>query len=72
MKRVKAITGRLFIVTVIIISIIVTVSGGCAKKPEKVRVGYLPITLTLPFFVAMEKGYFTEAGLKVEAIKGSV
>ncbi len=44
-------------------------SLGCARKPEKVRIGYLPITLTLPFFVAMEKGYFTEAGIEVEATK---
>lgn len=69
MKRVKAVAGRVVIVTVIIISITVTLFNGCAKKPEKVRIGYLPITLTLPFFVAMEKGYFTEAGLKVEPIK---
>lgn len=35
----------------------------------KVRIGYWPVAAGLPFFAAIEKGYFKEAGLDVEAIK---
>ena len=61
--------GSIVTVAVIIMLVAATLMNGCAKKPAQVKIGYLPITLTLPFFVAMEKGYFTEAGLEVEAIK---
>lgn len=33
---------------------------------EKVRIGYLPIAAGLPLFVALEKGYFQEAGFDPE------
>lgn len=67
MKIVKTIIITLMFM--IIFSIIVILTNSCAKRPEEVKIGYQPITLNLPFFVAMEKGYFTEAGLQVEAIK---
>lgn len=35
---------------------------------ETIKVGYLPITADLPFFVALEKGYFTDQGLQVEPV----
>lgn len=34
----------------------------------KVRMGYLPMISSLTFFVALEKGYFEEAGLEIEGI----
>jgi NitT/TauT family transport system substrate-binding protein len=34
---------------------------------EEVKIGYLPFVLALPTFVALEKGYFQEQGLKVTA-----
>lgn len=34
-----------------------------------VRIGYLPLTANLPLFVALERGFFSDAGLKVEAQK---
>jgi NitT/TauT family transport system substrate-binding protein len=34
---------------------------------EEVKIGYLSIVLSLPTFVAVEKGYFQEQGLKVAA-----
>ena len=40
-----------------------------AQATPKIRVGYWPIAAGLPFYAAMEKGYFKEAGLDVEAIK---
>lgn len=35
-------------------------------KPAVVRVGYLPIAAELPLFVAIEKGYFRDAGVTLE------
>jgi NitT/TauT family transport system substrate-binding protein len=35
----------------------------------KVRIGYWPVAAGLPFYAAVEKGYFKDAGLDVEAIK---
>jgi NitT/TauT family transport system substrate-binding protein len=40
-----------------------------AQAATKVRVGFWPIASGLPFFTAVEKGYFKEAGLDVEPIK---
>jgi NitT/TauT family transport system substrate-binding protein len=34
-----------------------------------IRVGYLPYSSALPFFVADEKGYFAERGIQVQAVK---
>ena len=35
----------------------------------KLRVGYWPVAAGLPFFAAVEKGYFKEAGIDVEPLK---
>ena len=35
----------------------------------KVRVGYWPVSAGLPFFAAVEKGYFKDAGVDVEPMK---
>jgi NitT/TauT family transport system substrate-binding protein len=35
----------------------------------KLRIGYWPVAAGLPFFAAIEKGYFKEAGLDVEPLK---
>ena len=35
----------------------------------KIRMGYWPVSAGLPFFVALDKGYFKEAGLDVEPLK---
>ena len=40
-----------------------------AQTTPKIRVGYWPIAAGLPYYAAVEKGYFKEAGLEVEAIK---
>lgn len=39
-----------------------------AQTP-KIRIGYWPVAAGLPFYAAVEKGYFKEAGLDVEALK---
>ena len=40
-----------------------------AQAIPKIRSGYWPVAAGLPFFAALEKGYFKEAGLDVEAQK---
>ena len=40
-----------------------------AQSGPKIRIGYWPVAAGLPFFAAIEKGYFKEAGLGVEALK---
>lgn len=40
-----------------------------AQTGPKIRVGYWPIAAGLPFYSAIELGYFKEAGLEVEALK---
>ncbi len=36
---------------------------------EPIRVGYLPIAAQIPFFVGMDRGFFSEEGLDVQAVK---
>jgi NitT/TauT family transport system substrate-binding protein len=40
-----------------------------AQAATKLRIGYWPVAAGLPFFAAVEKGYFKEAGLDVEPLK---
>jgi len=40
-----------------------------AQTATKVRLGYWPIAAGLPFYAAIELGYFKEAGLDVEPLK---
>jgi len=40
-----------------------------AQTGPKIRIGYWPIAAGLPFYAAMELGYFKEAGLNVEALR---
>jgi NitT/TauT family transport system substrate-binding protein len=47
-------------------------ASGCAKSDStnsKIRIGYWPIASGLPFYAAIELGYFKEAGLDVEPLK---
>lgn len=40
-----------------------------AQTSPKIRIGYWPIAAGLPFYAAIELGYFKEAGLDVEALR---
>jgi NitT/TauT family transport system substrate-binding protein len=40
-----------------------------AQTGPKIRIGYWPIAAGLPFYSAIELGYFKEAGLDVEALR---
>lgn len=47
-------------------------TAGCGKAPSQstapIKVGLLPVEDSLPFFVALQNGYFQEAGLEVQPI----
>lgn len=40
-----------------------------AQTAPKIRIGFWPVAAGLPFFAAVDKGYFKEAGLDVEPLK---
>jgi NitT/TauT family transport system substrate-binding protein len=40
-----------------------------AQTAPKIRIGFWPVASGLPFFAAIEKGYFKEAGVDVEPLK---
>ncbi len=40
-----------------------------AQSTPKIRLGFCPVASAIPFFTAIEKGYFKDAGLDVEALK---
>jgi len=40
-----------------------------AQSTPKIRIGFWPVAAGLPFFAAVDKGYFKEAGLDVEPLK---
>ena len=40
-----------------------------AQSTPKIRIGFWPVASGIPFFAAIEKGYFKEAGLDVEPLK---
>lgn len=58
---------------IVLLACAVVLAGGFAwamrGAQEKISVVYLPITNSLPFFVALEEGLFAKAGLDVEAVK---
>jgi NitT/TauT family transport system substrate-binding protein len=43
--------------------------GARAQAAPKIRIGFWPVAAGLPFFAAVDKGYFKEAGLDVEPLK---
>ena len=40
-----------------------------AQATPKIRIGFWPVAAGLPFFAAIDRGYFKEAGLDVEPLK---
>src|SRR5512139_1354683 len=54
------------IVLVFVFSVTI-LSPNHSMAQEEVKIGYLTLVMSLPTFVALEKGYFQEQGLKVTA-----
>lgn len=40
-----------------------------AQVTPKIRIGYWPVASGIPFFASVDKGFFKQAGLEVEAVK---
>lgn len=52
----------------VVILALVAVTGCAGKKEEKIRIGLLPIVDSLPFYVALDKGYFQGEGVNVQLV----
>src|SRR5215471_16016258 len=44
-------------------------TGSAAQAQDKVKVGVFPVSSSLPFFVAQERGFFKEQGIDAEMIR---
>ncbi|MGZ6207689.1 MAG: ABC transporter substrate-binding protein, partial [Syntrophales bacterium] len=51
---------------VVLLIIPLLMVAGTAFTEEKIKISYNPIVMSLPTFVAAEKGLFEQEGLKVE------
>ncbi len=56
---------RKLLVTLVLFCLITILSPNRSMAQDEVKIGYLGFVLALPTFVALEKGYFQEQGLKV-------
>ena len=43
-------------------------TAGAVFSEDRVKIGYLPVVMSLPTFVVAEKGFFEQEGLKVELV----
>lgn len=63
----------ILVLLLILFCLLVVGVHGCKRQPgsdgTKVRVGYIPFSNCLPFFVAVEQGYFQRRGVQVEPVK---
>ncbi len=53
------------LIVLVFLFLVTILSPNHSKAQEEVKIGYLPLVMSLPTFVALEKGYFQEQGLKV-------
>lgn len=60
---------RLMISLTAVLMLVMTVGGVAAAERGKLKVGYLPTSGHLLYFVAKEKGYFQQEGLDVELFR---
>ncbi|MCK5641460.1 MAG: ABC transporter substrate-binding protein [Gammaproteobacteria bacterium] len=67
-KNILVIIGIVLLLA-LITGIYITAGNLQIEKEPTIRVGYLPLTANLPLFVALENGYFDEAGLSIEIKK---
>jgi NitT/TauT family transport system substrate-binding protein len=54
------------VVTVLLVFLLMT--AGSVFGADKVTIGHLPLIMSLPTYVAVEKGFFVEEGLDVELV----
>lgn len=61
---------KIILTSIILIISTILILGGCSQKtPEQVKIGYQPLASNVPFYVAIEKGYFKDEGLIVEPVR---
>jgi allophanate hydrolase len=65
-SRRSLITGAAGVVAASVLGAPAIVRG---QAGPKIRIGFWPVAAGLPFFAAIEKGYFKESGLEVEPLK---
>lgn len=65
----KHLATVLFLVIAVVAVRLVAFPAEKSAEAAKIRIAYLPIVEGLPLYTAIEKGYFSVAGLEVEAIK---
>src|ERR671939_1576935 len=52
-----------------LLAILLTVAALPAAAQDKVKVGVFPVSSTLPYFVAVERGYFREQNIETEMVR---
>jgi NitT/TauT family transport system substrate-binding protein len=52
-----------------LLAVVATAEAGRAAEPDKVAVGVFPVSSSLPYFVAVEKGFFKELNIQPEMTK---
>jgi NitT/TauT family transport system substrate-binding protein len=62
-------TNRLLLGLGVLLAVAAVSFFSCTKHKAPVRIGYLPIYVDLPLFVAKEKGFFDKRGVQVELIR---
>ena len=55
-------------IAALIVIILLLMTAGAVFSEDRVKIGYLPVVMSLPTFVAAEKGFFEQEGLKVELV----
>ena len=57
------------LVALLVLAILsITLSMGCASKPEKIKIGYIPIADCAQLYVGIEKGFFKQEGIEIELL----
>lgn len=72
MSHTKKMKSRVIIVCALFLSIVIASAylvHTHSKKKETIKIGYLPIYVDLPLFVAKHEGIFEKNGLEVELIR---
>lgn len=61
--------NKLSLLAITLVAILLSSCNSCntTQKNNKIKVGYLPMVSSLTHFVAVEKGYYKEEGVEVEA-----
>jgi NitT/TauT family transport system substrate-binding protein len=68
----KSITLGVLVLAIAVLSTFLIINNkpsNTIQESTKAKIGYLPVSNSLPLFVAIEKGYFKEAGIDIEPVK---